>query len=248
MLAAPMVGTDISVLHVALEKVVRDKKQVRSSSRDDGLRAARGVWSPGARAVWPGTRSPRLDVSLLMPRLLLPPKALEELHRVRNYVRDRLATVPFLQTSPTRKAKKKAGSQFKGNAGRLRALEQVSTSSRTAGRPEGSIMTGMPSLECRLAHRVDGCGREGGWVYAGVTSRTAKTKATSRPENIVVPEQYAKVIETLKERQEKVWQVQAMNELGDVHAHFGNWAEATQIWNDALDTIVGPYQVGTEAL
>jgi len=40
-----------------------------------------------------------------------------------------------------------------------------------------------------------------------------------------------------------VMQVEATNELGDVHAHFGSWAEAVQAWHDALDCIMGPYQV-----
>lgn len=35
----------------------------------------------------------------------------------------------------------------------------------------------------------------------------------------------------------------ATNELGDVHAHFGNWGPATTAWNDALDALIGPYQV-----
>lgn len=38
-------------------------------------------------------------------------------------------------------------------------------------------------------------------------------------------------------------QVEATNELGDVYAHFGSWKEAVQAWNDALDCIIGPYQV-----
>ena len=40
-----------------------------------------------------------------------------------------------------------------------------------------------------------------------------------------------------------VMQVEATNELGDVHAHFGSWPEAVQAWHDALDCIMGPYQV-----
>ena len=35
----------------------------------------------------------------------------------------------------------------------------------------------------------------------------------------------------------------ALNELGDVHAHFGNWKDAATAWSDALDTLLGPYQV-----
>ena len=38
-------------------------------------------------------------------------------------------------------------------------------------------------------------------------------------------------------------QVEATNELGDVHAHFGSWPEAVQAWHDALDCLMGPYQV-----
>ena len=38
-------------------------------------------------------------------------------------------------------------------------------------------------------------------------------------------------------------QVEATNELGDVHAHLGQWPEAVQAWSDALDCLTGPYQV-----
>jgi hypothetical protein len=36
----------------------------------------------------------------------------------------------------------------------------------------------------------------------------------------------------------------ATAELGDVHAHFGNWGGASTAWSDALDALIGPYQVG----
>jgi hypothetical protein len=32
-------------------------------------------------------------------------------------------------------------------------------------------------------------------------------------------------------------------QLGDVHAHFGNWPAASAAWNSALDALLGPYQV-----
>lgn len=51
------------------------------------------------------------------------------------------------------------------------------------------------------------------------------------------------VIEVLKKRGEKGGMLLAMNEMGDVHAHFGNWSAATTAWNDTLDTLIGPYQV-----
>lgn len=40
-----------------------------------------------------------------------------------------------------------------------------------------------------------------------------------------------------------VAQVEATNEVGDVWANFGSWPEAVQAWHDALDCIIGPYQV-----
>ena len=51
-------------------------------------------------------------------------------------------------------------------------------------------------------------------------------------------------IEFLKKREEKGVMVLAINELGDLHAHFGSWGPATASWNDALDALIGPYQVG----
>lgn len=50
------------------------------------------------------------------------------------------------------------------------------------------------------------------------------------------------VIEVLKQRGEKAHLVLATHELGDVHAHFGNWRGASVAWNDALDMLLGPYQ------
>jgi hypothetical protein len=50
-------------------------------------------------------------------------------------------------------------------------------------------------------------------------------------------------IETLKKRGEKGAMILAISELGDVHAHFGNWSGAMGAWGDALDTLIGPYQV-----
>jgi hypothetical protein len=51
------------------------------------------------------------------------------------------------------------------------------------------------------------------------------------------------VIEFLNKRGQKSAMILAINEMGDVHAHFGNWKGATAAWSDALDTLIGPYQV-----
>lgn len=53
----------------------------------------------------------------------------------------------------------------------------------------------------------------------------------------------SQVIEFLKTRGEKGAMILAINEMGDAHAHFGNWRGATVAWSDALDTLIGPYQV-----
>jgi hypothetical protein len=51
------------------------------------------------------------------------------------------------------------------------------------------------------------------------------------------------VLEILKQRGEKGALILATSEMGDVHAHFGNWGGAVAAWRDALDTLIGPYQV-----
>ncbi|KAG1679321.1 hypothetical protein FOA52_009353 [Chlamydomonas sp. UWO 241] len=78
--------------------------------------------------------------------------------------------------------------------------------------------------------------------YTNGTSTTFRTRA-SQPDHARVPGEYEKVIEFLKKRGEKGAMILAMNEMGDVHAHFGNWRAATTAWSDALDTLLGPYQV-----
>lgn len=50
------------------------------------------------------------------------------------------------------------------------------------------------------------------------------------------------VIEVLKKRGGRAHLVLATHELGDVHAHFGDWRGASVAWNDALDMLLGPYQ------
>ncbi len=53
----------------------------------------------------------------------------------------------------------------------------------------------------------------------------------------------AQAIEVRKKRGEKGARILATTEMGDVHAHFGNWGAAISTWHDALDTLLGPYQV-----
>ena len=49
-------------------------------------------------------------------------------------------------------------------------------------------------------------------------------------------------MQLLKASGDKALQAQALNELGDVQAHFAQWPAAVQAWNDALDLVIGPYQ------
>jgi hypothetical protein len=32
-------------------------------------------------------------------------------------------------------------------------------------------------------------------------------------------------------------------QLGDVHAHLGNWSQAGEAWSSGLDALLGPYHV-----
>lgn len=34
-------------------------------------------------------------------------------------------------------------------------------------------------------------------------------------------------------------------QLGDLYAHFGTWEKAGSAWQDALDTLLGPYEVSS---
>lgn len=32
-------------------------------------------------------------------------------------------------------------------------------------------------------------------------------------------------------------------QLGDVHAHLGDWSQASEAWSSAVDALLGPYRV-----
>ncbi|KAK9804359.1 hypothetical protein WJX72_009127 [[Myrmecia] bisecta] len=74
------------------------------------------------------------------------------------------------------------------------------------------------------------------------SSRTGFTKS-SQAISSRLPNEYNKTIEALREAGEKRLQILALNELGDVYAHIGQFEEAAQAWNDSLDLLLGPYQV-----
>ncbi|WIA10725.1 hypothetical protein OEZ85_010899 [Tetradesmus obliquus] len=65
----------------------------------------------------------------------------------------------------------------------------------------------------------------------------------SAADEVLLPAEYAKVVELLKKRGEKGHMILAQSELGDVYAHFGMWPAAGAAWNSALDALLGPYQV-----
>lgn len=81
-------------------------------------------------------------------------------------------------------------------------------------------------------------------AFAATVSASQKLlHRNSQPISVRLPAEYSKVIEQLAHAREKVLQAQALNELGDVHAHLAAWPEALQAWQTATDLIVGPYQV-----
>jgi hypothetical protein len=55
--------------------------------------------------------------------------------------------------------------------------------------------------------------------------------------------EYLRAVDLARQRQDKPLLVAALSELGDVCAALGRWAEAGTAWSDALDTLLGPYQV-----
>lgn len=58
-----------------------------------------------------------------------------------------------------------------------------------------------------------------------------------------LPAEYLRAVELARRRQDKPLLASALAELGDVYAHFGCLQEAGGAWGDALDTLLGPYQV-----
>eukprot|EP00775_Hariotina_reticulata_P005829 gene5829-6070_t len=65
------------------------------------------------------------------------------------------------------------------------------------------------------------------------------------PDHMLLVAEYGRVVEQFKKRGEKAHMILALNELGDVWAHAGDWPQAEQAWSSALDALLGPYQVMT---
>ncbi|KAG2499074.1 hypothetical protein HYH03_003257 [Edaphochlamys debaryana] len=146
-------------------------------------------------------------------------QALDQLDKVRTLARERLGDIPLMAQGmghKVRKKKKRAGMPLVPGSG--------------AGGGGGSA--GGPNSDA--ASLVSA-------AYTYRTASTYKTKA-SQPDFIRIPAEYEKVIELLKRRNEKGAMILASHELGDTHAHFGNWGGAVTAWNDTLDTLLGPYQ------
>jgi hypothetical protein len=68
-------------------------------------------------------------------------------------------------------------------------------------------------------------------------------RAPSAPDDVRLRAEYLRAVELVRQRQDKPLAVAALAELGDVCAALGRWAEAGAAWSDALDTLLGPYQV-----
>jgi hypothetical protein len=65
----------------------------------------------------------------------------------------------------------------------------------------------------------------------------------SASDSLRIQTEYLRAIQLLRQRQDKPLLVAAQAELGDVYAAVGRWGEAHAAWSDALDTLLGPYQV-----
>lgn len=55
-----------------------------------------------------------------------------------------------------------------------------------------------------------------------------RTTADVQPDYIKLPKEYASVIVVLKKREEKAHLIMALNELGDLRAHFSQWQVRSQ--------------------
>ncbi|KAG2453644.1 hypothetical protein HYH02_001857 [Chlamydomonas schloesseri] len=146
-------------------------------------------------------------------------QALDQLDKVRTLVRERLGDSPLMAQGMGHKVRKRKS--------RAAALAAGPGSGAADGGGSGLPDSDRASL-----------------VSAAYTYRTASTYKTkaSQPDFLRIPGEYEKVIEVLKRRNEKGAMLLALHELGDVHAHFGNWGGAATSWNDTLDTLLGPYQ------
>lgn len=77
----------------------------------------------------------------------------------------------------------------------------------------------------------------------GSTAGSSTSSRSPGDSSSRLPYEYLAAIELVRKRQDKALLVQALSELGDVYAHFGRWKDAAVAWGDALDTLLGPYQV-----
>ncbi|MEW5312856.1 MAG: hypothetical protein WDW38_004457 [Sanguina aurantia] len=162
--------------------------------------------------------------------------ALDHLSKVRLLVRERLGETSLLSATVGGKARKKrrplAPAQQPPRPGTAEALSSGDDAPFAAA--DGTGSSTQRSMEAAASV-----------VSATYTQHTAGTNKSklSQPDFLRLPAEYVKVIEVLKKRGGRAHLVLATHELGDVHAHFGDWRGASVAWNDALDMLLGPYQV-----
>ncbi|KAL0048239.1 hypothetical protein WJX82_010821 [Trebouxia sp. C0006] len=149
-------------------------------------------------------------------------KAVEALESVRLLVADKVGHTSLLAERPGKRMAKHKSRALSTSLSQRRA-------SQMTGSQRGSVMGERRQSEL-------------GSVISYATAATNASRS-SQPAEVRLPAEYVKVIDQLGAAREKALQVEATNELGDVHAHFGSWPEAVQAWHDALDCIMGPYQV-----
>jgi len=141
--------------------------------------------------------------------------ALEELVRVRNHVQKRLG----LQ-----------GANAIGGVGRV-----------VRKKPRRFLSEGASQGGSEAATQFADAASEASSAMSTSSRAISRRRRGKDPPEVAFPKEYVKVIETLKVRQEGKLVVQATNELGDVHAHFGDMKLACRAWGDALDALLGPY-------
>eukprot|EP00798_Chlamydomonas_sp_ICE-L_P023815 gene23815-9378_t len=187
-------------------------------------------------------------------------QALDELDKVRTLVRERIGDPSMLQLGVTSDVKKKTRvkkPKRMGTQGSISLTDEamtdtasmvstVQTSTSYRSRATLPDFASLPAeyVKARTSYRSRATLPDFASLHAEyVKASTSYRSRATLPDFASLPAEYVKVIEILKKRCEKASMILAIQEMGDVHAHFGNWGVATTSWNDALDALIGPYQV-----
>eukprot|EP00201_Polytomella_parva_P014162 CAMPEP_0175058744 /NCGR_PEP_ID=MMETSP0052_2-20121109/12028_1 /TAXON_ID=51329 ORGANISM="Polytomella parva, Strain SAG 63-3" /NCGR_SAMPLE_ID=MMETSP0052_2 /ASSEMBLY_ACC=CAM_ASM_000194 /LENGTH=400 /DNA_ID=CAMNT_0016324179 /DNA_START=94 /DNA_END=1292 /DNA_ORIENTATION=+ len=193
-------------------------------------------------------------------------QAIDQLDKLRALVREKLGDVPMLPLPPrtaaalaaatAAKKKKKAETAADSMLSLVhlnsKAYSSVLDDEEGGGNPDSSDKDRDGSnqqLQSQQQQQTHATPSSASSTVAASKANKTPTSSHSHPstppssELTRIPTLYQSAIDLLKKRNEKMFMILAIHELGDVYAHLGDWTNASIQWNDALDTLLGPYQV-----